>query len=256
MTATPYNPKVLLTKTVFMQRCADHIRAGYYLQTTGVVPLARATALVRKFRDLYLVHLGKDARYRRKRAGLGNAHLLLWKHAEEMPELTFALLVTPVDHPAHQLEKLADSREPAGRLELTGYELIRQTRPGSTAPAWTWRMTDDTYQRWRERVLGVIRTRDDVGLRQAWYSLHLAPGFAPIRRQVRQVEKLGRAEYPRVRGRPFIYAPRRPPYVARLPDNALPLSIVIQKFRERGTQSDLDKRCLAIREGNHCASNG
>lgn len=244
MAAHTYNPKVLLTKSVLMQRCADRCRAGYYFHVAGVVPLERAPALVRKFRDLYVVHLGKDARYRRKRAGLGNAHLLLWQHDRGLRELTFVLLVTGGDHPAHQLERLADVREPASRLVITGYELIRQTRPDSSAPAVTWRMTAQTYQEWRNRIIAAVRGRDAMGLRQAWWSLHRAPGFAPIRRQARAIAKLARAEYGRVRSGPFPHSPLRLRYVERLPDKALPLSAVLaDDQRQNPRDEDSGARC-------------
>lgn len=208
-----------------MQRCADHVRAGYFLHTTGVVPLDRAPAFARKFRDLYLVHLDRNSRYRRKGCGLGNAHLLLWADASLEGHLVFVLLVTHGDHAAARLENLSDAR--TRPLEITGYELVRQTRGGSAVPAWSWRQTEITYLAWRDRIRRVIRSHDDLALRQAWYSLHRAPGFAPIRRPVRKLIKLAKDEYNRVRSDNFPFAPERIRYVARLPNGGLPLSAVI-----------------------------
>jgi hypothetical protein len=221
-----YNPPVLLTKSVFLQRCADFVRLGNYWYISGVVPYARAAALARKFRDTYLVHLSKDSRYRRKRAALGNAHLLLWRHDETALELTFVLLVTDGDHPAHILERLSDAR--VQRLTITGYELVRQTRAGATSKfSWTWRMIETTYQGWRDRVRMATRNPENLLLRQAWHSLHRVPGFAPIRQQARKIEALMRSEYKRAHRGPFPFSHTRIRYIQRLPVLTKPLSAVL-----------------------------
>jgi hypothetical protein len=224
-----YNPPVLLTKSVLMQRCADLVRLGYHNYVVGTVAYDRSPHLARKFRDTYLVHLSKDARYRRKRAGLGNAHLLLWMHDEATRQLTFLLLVTDGEHPAHSLERLRDSRNARARIEVTGYELVRHTRVGSAKPAWTWQMTADCYQQWRSRVLRVIRTRDVLGLRQAWHSLHRLPGFARIRQQAKKIKKLMHGEWQRSGHGSFPFLNMRIPYVQRLSVIALPLSAVLAR---------------------------
>ena len=55
-----YNPLVFDRKSVFMQRIADHARAGYLNWTSGEVPVQKAALLARKFADLYLVGLTID----------------------------------------------------------------------------------------------------------------------------------------------------------------------------------------------------
>lgn len=220
-----YNPPILLTKSVLLQRCADLVRLGHFWHISGVVPYARAAALARKFRDTFLVHLSKDSRYRRKKAGLGNAHLLLWQHDEAALELTFVLLVTDGDHPAHVLERLSDAR--VQRLTITGYELSRHTRVGTSKPTWSWKMSETTYQGWRDRVRIAMRSREDLLLRQAWYSLHRVPGFAPIRQQAKKIEALMRGEHTRVRHGPFPFPHTRIRYIERLPVLSKPLSAVL-----------------------------
>lgn len=230
MISHTYNPPVLLTKSVLLQRCADLVRLGHFWHISGVVPYARAAALARKFRDTYLVHLSKDSRYRRKKnAGLGNAHLLLWQHHETALELTFVLLVTDGDHPAHILERLSDAR--VQRLTITGYELVRQTRAGATSKfSWTWRMTETTYQGWRDRVRMATRSREDLLMRQSWYSLHRVPGFAPIRQQARKIEALMRGEYKRAHRGPFPFSHTRIRYIQRLSVLSKPLSAVLARI--------------------------
>jgi hypothetical protein len=214
-----------------MQHVADWVRAGYACATSGTVAMDRAPAFARKMRDLYLVHLGKDQRYRRKRQRLGNAALVLWQHDRAAAELTFVLLVTPGrDHPAHRLESnLRDVTERRGRVVLDAYELVRVTRPGTAAGkvTWTWRLTAEHSQRWRDRFADAIRRRDFVGLRQAWWSLHRMPGFAPIRAQARELRRFANAEWHRsMGGAPFPCRAAKLWYVQREPLDAVRLSAI------------------------------
>jgi hypothetical protein len=232
-----YNPRVFESKTAFMQRCADYVRAGYVMHVSGTIPITRIGAVLRKFRDLYLVHASKDMRYRRKRAGLGNAVALLWRPGAYLPpqpgeeaRLVYVLLVTPENHPALQLERLEDARDSAQRLRITGYELVRQTRRAASAPSWTYRMTPETCTGWRDRVRAVVRSRDSAGLTAAWTSLHRSPGYAPIRRQVFQIRHFFRAEYKRNTGKPLPFLAPRIRYVDRLPNGRQPVSSVIQIY--------------------------
>lgn len=178
-----------------MQRCSEFARKGYFYYVTGEVPIEKVTTLVRKFSENYRTDQNKDARYRRKKAGLGNAELLLY----QLNAITFQfiLMVTDGDHPAHKCEKLRDVRDPATALTITGYQLVRATREGASKPAWTWRMSDKVYKGWRERFIGDIRHHADGALMDAWFSLHKSPGFAGIRQQVFKIQKLARAELKR-----------------------------------------------------------
>lgn len=199
----------LTTKTVFMQRIADHVGRGYPYFVGGQIPEERWPVLCRKFSDLYRVDLGKDARYRRKKLGLGNA-VLLGMRAEG--GVIWMLLVTPGDHPAHTLEKLREATEFA--IEVTGYELVRTTRSGSPKPVWSWRMTAAHYRSWRERIIAAVRHHDRVLGKQLWESLYHSPGFAGIRTQVGKLVSLFKREWQRVEQSPFPY-PARPLYYVR-----------------------------------------
>lgn len=223
MTQT-YVPTVLLHKTSLLQRLADFVRLGYVHWTTGTVPLKRAARLCTKFSDFYATHLSSDQRYRRKRQGRGNAHLLLWQEYEGS-EITWFLLVTAGEHPAHVHEQLLDAR--TDRITVTGYELVRQTRVGQATPAWTWRMTEAHYQAWRGTVVEMVRRHVDLALSQDWRSLHRSPGFAPIRRQVRKIAALCRAEWKRTRSGPFPAPQIRVPYVSRLRHESVPLRVLL-----------------------------
>ena len=133
-----FDPIVLRTKTVYMQRINDFIRVQHRCHASGEVSLDHCTALARKFRGLYPVHLGKDARYRRKKAELGNAHLLPWQqpNVEALLLCLTLLLVTGGDHhPGHRLEpNLRNVCDRHGLVLLTDCEFMLHYRPGRLIP--------------------------------------------------------------------------------------------------------------------------
>jgi hypothetical protein len=195
---------------------------------------------VRKFRDLYLVHLPKDQRYRRKRAGLGNAHLVLWQPNIEAPMLTFTLLVTPGDHPAHRLEQLRDAYDRRQRLQVgADYELVQHTRtaapptagaaPGKAPKAsLSWRLTAEREQAYRDEFRDLIRRNAIRDLVVRWHSIHRIVGFALARRQVFALRSMARAEWKRSRKGPFPAKGTRIAYVSRVPHHGPPLSALIR----------------------------
>ena len=214
------------TKTQLMQSLQRNVGEGYYWHTSGTVPLEKARRLVRKFRDSYLIHLTGQHRWRRKKLGLGNARLFLWRENDQAP-LTFVLLVTEGDHPAHDLEKLRDARKDDQRLSLTGYELVRHQRSGNAHHSWTWQMARQTYDDWRARIIKAVRHRDRDEMSQAWWSLHHVPGFGGNRHQVRQLVKLFRSEWRRRSKDPWPLKPMRSRYVALMKLGGTPLYMLL-----------------------------
>ncbi|QDZ26583.1 hypothetical protein [Noviherbaspirillum sp. UKPF54] len=186
-----YNPTVLLSKTVYLQRIQEAVIDGYRHYVLGSVPLEKAPGLVRKFKDFYLAHLDKNARYRRKAAGLGNARLLLRFNEEQ--EIDFALLVSPGEHPAHQLEKLGDVRRTP--LAFREFELVLLTLKGREKPGLTWRLSAPTMESWRQRLHLYTAHYNRLELFRAWHSLYRVPGFAGIRRQIGELVVYWRAEW-------------------------------------------------------------
>ncbi|MFA7484163.1 MAG: hypothetical protein WC314_26950 [Vulcanimicrobiota bacterium] len=178
---------------------------------------------MRKFARYYRIDLDRNRRARAKKAGEGCAVLLTWESSPGV--LAWFLLVSPGDHPAHQLERLRDALDPQSRITLTGYELIRATRPGAAAPSWTWRMTASTYTDWRRRIIDMVRRGDGLTLRQAIVSLHRVPGFAGSRSQVKKCLTLLKAEWKRSRGSEALPAlPKLLPYVRRVGSASVGLS--------------------------------
>ena len=160
-------------------------------------------------------------------------------------KLHWFLLVTPGEHIAHRLENLRDATTPAGRLALTGYELVTLPRVGQAKPAWTWRMTASTYTAWRQRLVTAAR-RQLKGLNNEVAELARTPGFAGCRAQVKKLLQLARAEAAR-RMSPSdmgqVAFPTRIRYLPRVPQKGVALGAWLKNggaHDRRGTRTNTD----------------
>lgn len=226
-----YDAPVLIRKEALFQRLADYCRQGYHYAVSGTVPINRAPALAYKFKTLYHVHADKNERYRRKRVGIGNAELFLYAPDETNTDIVWVLLAT-AGHISHQTERLTDVREKGGRLFVTGYEMVRLPRHGSSAPAYTWRISDEQFHTWKYRLRTLIRSRADGDLQRAYYGLTHPPGFRAIRQQTRVLIAYAKAEWKRSRNKnePWpIYGSIRIPYLRRIAHQTRPLTALLRK---------------------------
>lgn len=240
---------VLDTKTQAMQCIARLVGDGYVHWTTGVVSWERVRSLVRDFRDIYLVHIDHNARYRRQRQGRGNARLVMYMPTPRstLPEapvpngIFFALLVTKGEHPAHRLERLKHAE--AVSLVVDAYELVRHTRAGRDKPSWTWRLTAADVKAWRDRIITTTRHKSEFKILQAWESLHRIPGYGGCRAQVRMLRKLFRSEVGRTfkKAGPFTLPPARHRYVSLMRQTGKPLHWYLEDrlLRDHGAPTDL-----------------
>lgn len=225
-----FDPLVFTGISVLFQRISDYVRNGSYRWTSGEVPLDRAFALVQKFCALYRVDANRGQQLRLKRSGIASAHLLMYARrpdagAKPITILWF-LLISDGEHPAALVEKLRDAHAPGERIRVNGYELLQLPRKGTGTPAWTWRMTTEKYQTWRDRVIEcarkpALRAEHDIARR-----LYSVPGFAGIRSQVGFLVGLWRKEWKRRRAAAdaFPPLPRQLRYVQRLKSTGVRLS--------------------------------
>lgn len=214
---------VLTKKTAAMQRLADWVRHGYHAYVCGQIPAEKSGYMAAKFDSLYGVGLSRWEQSRKREKGLASFRLLML-HQVDQPNIQWWLLKTQGDVPeeAHR-EKWRDPL--TQRIELTGYELVRQTKPGAKAPAWTWRYVKAREQDLRDALLRAIRNHRDDELGQLIQTLWRTPGFSAAREQVKSMQVLIRAEFKRRRsGEPLPEFPERLGYVQRLPDMGRTLS--------------------------------
>lgn len=226
----PTTAKVQEYKAAFMQRLGDHVRFGYTHWTSGVVSADRAQSLAKKFHSRYGTELTRHQKAYARGEGQASAALILW--SESPGQLRWVLMLTPGDNLAHELEHLKDATTAGGRIVFTGYEMVQLPRRGSERPAWTWRMTSETYDAWRERILRSARRGPDT-LSEQLAELARTPGFAGCRAQVRKLLQLAHAEARRRLGAAanMVGYPAHIGYVQRLSQSGLSLPAWIRQQR-------------------------
>jgi hypothetical protein len=192
------NPFVFSKKTPFMQRIADLVRHGHTQYVLGIVPIEKAGFLAYKFEFQFHTTISRVAACRSRKRGEASARLLLLNQGEEK-HLIWILLLKPGKTADQSGQKWRDALE--DKIIITGYELVRRTRPGSNKPAWSWRYTESQYETLRNGLIQAIRSKHDDVLRQLIYSIARSPGFAGVREQVKKFYALVRQEWKRRRGK-------------------------------------------------------
>lgn len=167
-------------KSDAMRRIVHLVSHGYTRYVDGSVSPSKAEALALKFLDRYELDRSAQTRWRYKKNGLANSYLVMYPESRE--SIRWYLLVTEGDGLVTQMEKLVDAGNKRKRLQMTGYELVKV--PKSDVPAdWSWKMTAETEQGWRDRFHIAITHRNDLEMRQCLHSLGQCPGFSEIRKQ-------------------------------------------------------------------------
>ncbi len=200
-----------------MQRVGDLVRTGHVQYVQGRVSIEKARHLVDKFESRFAISTQKMAASRIRKSGGSTSRLMLLKLDSDGPTLTWILL--------HQQGKVPDTSERwrdalSDRICLTGYELVRQTKPEEPRPVWTWRYTRARHQELREAILMNIRQKRDSELTQLIHTISRTPGFAGARGQVKKLKELIASEWKRSRSKAdkMPELPERIGYLRRIPD--------------------------------------
>lgn len=205
-------PEVLTHKTDLMRRLQHLVSHGYTGWIAGDITPAKVEGFALKCADRYHTQRNDNQRYRAKKRQEANAHLVMWQDqkTKNAPVLWW-LLATPGTGLVHELEKLADVRKQ--RITLTGYELVMTNRKRrekdspdkKLKPGWTWRMEQETFDGWKERVKDVVRHNQDGQIRQALYSLGGVPGFRECRAQAYLLLRMMKNDWKRTQAGDFPY---------------------------------------------------
>ena len=211
---------LLTKKTVYMQRIADLVRTGHYSYTCGEIHLSKAQSLYEKFSKFYGCHLNKLTASRLRSTGRCTSRFLAYL-PDDSDKIHWILLVTKGDFEYPEIGKLEKWQNAIrDRVTLTGYELVRLTKPTEPKPVWTWRYTKTREQELRDAIVSAIRHRQDTSLKQLIFTIWRSPGFAGVRDQVKKMGVLIKEEWKRTRSHsePLPEIPQRIGYVQRLPD--------------------------------------
>ena len=165
-----------------MRRIVHHVSHAYSHYASGEVAPQKAHKLSLKFIDRYGVDRTTQQRYRAKKKGEANAHLVML-FEKDSDVISWWLLATEGQGLAHDMEDLKDAKGRKTRIQFKGYELSVKPRKGEgLKPAWTWAMTAENKEAWRECLQVAVRARDQSLMKQALYSLKRTQGFARSRR--------------------------------------------------------------------------
>ncbi len=234
------DPYIYTSKTVWMQRVVDVVKTGPPLYVTGSVPLGKVPSLLQKFAKRYVLNAPRmtDARARK---ALREVARWIGYYDERHGEVRWILFYWPGEHLCKEERWRVTGKD---RIEHSGYEVVKLTRPGAKRPALTWRYTREQYQKLRDDIVHAIRTRQDKILDQLIHSTARTPGFAGSRAQVKNLWKLVRDEWKRVRGKketpPAI--PAGIGYVRRLPDKGeLWSNLVSPRKAKKGAKRETSK---------------
>ena len=192
------DPFVFTYKTPFMQRIADLVRSGHTQYVLGTIPTEKAGLFAGKMDSLLHISRNKLQACRARKLGEASARLLFLQQANEK-HLTWILLRNPGDKADQSGQDWRDALE--DKITITGYELVRRTRPDSKKPAWTWRYTQNQYDLVCESIISSIRGKRDLELQQLIHSLVRSPGFAGVRDHVTKMCALISAEWKRRRAK-------------------------------------------------------
>lgn len=222
--ATPFTDHFVFTKkTVYMQRIADLIGTGHIYYVQGIVAIEKAGFLAGKFDVRYEICQTKLQASRGRKAGKSSTRLLFLHPAAEATELEWVL----VHFPSETLDESEKWRSALqDRISVTGYELMRTTKPREPRPVWTWRYSRSRQEHLRNAIIQSIRERRDTDLEQLIHSIWRSPGFAGIREQVKKFGVLIKHEWKRTRksSERMPDIPSRIGYVRRLKNVGMKLS--------------------------------
>ena len=212
---------VFTKKTVYMQRISDVVRTDHGRYVSGQIQIEKLDNLYGKFCKFYNCHFDKlqASRYRKK--GYASARFLAYSPEGDEGLVHWILLVSHGHFEFPELGKLEKWRDALkDKIEVTGYELVRLTKPTESKPVWTWRYIKNREQELRDAIVSAIRHRQELALSQLINSVWRSPGFAGVREQVKKMADLIREEWKRSRGKtePLPEIPQRIGYVQRLPN--------------------------------------
>ncbi|GAB6847572.1 hypothetical protein [Paraburkholderia kururiensis] len=199
---------------VLMQRVQDAVIDGYDRYQFIHCSATKAAQLSRQFAAEYETEISKQARYRRKMAGIARARFF---SVEEDGIVTGFLMATEGKGLIGR-ETMHDPTKK--RIAVGSYELVHD------GVGWSWRFTQEAIKQWRKRIHDAIARDNLAQLLTTIRHLYRSAGFRIVRKQIGQLANYIRGEWRRLRkGAPpdlptFLY------YMRRLPDDWTPAGAV------------------------------
>lgn len=195
--ANPASTPIARSKTAALSRVLDMVPKGYVHQISGTCSAEKVKKLAYKFHEQYGIGCSPAQRITRKKQGLANAVLVLYRPS--VPESTplsesepdraaglpgntvhWLLLATEGAGPIHEQEQLRTVVD-TPRLVWLGYELVRHTARDRIS--WTWRRTKHEMADLHAILGEQLNRRQMPAVEQTLLRLCRQPGFSGVLEQ-------------------------------------------------------------------------
>lgn len=198
---------VFTSKAAYMQRIQDYVRTGHYLFIQGFIAPAKVPAFAAKMTALHPILDNKLKAFRARERGEATGRLMFWLPHSESEHVHWILVIhpaptDPADPKKGQLDASEQWKNAALRdqkVELTGYELVRQTKENVSKPVWTWRYRADRYDDLRDQLVLAIRSKRDQDVKRSLEVIWGSMGFSGSRAQAKALAKIFKEEWKRRR---------------------------------------------------------
>jgi hypothetical protein len=212
----PNKIAVFTKKAGYMQRIADYVRTGHIHYVQGKITLEKVFG----FHDKMLISLpifdDKLKAFRAREKNEPTARLLFWR-PKEGDELHWIVLLHCNKEQLPKSEKWRNALKE--RIDLTGYELLTDTKKDTKKPVWTWRYRSDRYADLRDSMVSAIRAKRDQDVKLLILTIWGTMGFSGSRHQAKQLLKLLKTEWEQKRkGENMPELPKAIGYVRRQAD--------------------------------------
>lgn len=185
---------VFTNKVAFMQRLADYVRTGHQAYISGLTATEKMVATFDKLAFAHPIFDDRLKAFRARENGLPTGRLLMWL-PDQGDHIHWFLLIHGSSDQLSPSEKWRHAEDPHARINLTGYELVRERKPESKKPSWTWRYKSDRYQDLRDSIVMAIRSNRDQDLKVLISKLSGTAGFSGSRKQAKDLLALIKSEW-------------------------------------------------------------
>ena len=257
---------VFTSKAAYMQRIQDYVRTGHHLFIQGSIATQKVPKFAEKMNSRHPIFDDKLKAFRAREKGEATGRLMFWQPKPDSETIHWILVIHPAKEdktdpkkgeldPTEQWKSALNRHE---KIELTGYELVRLTKPNyptkeqektkeikpinpvkgqekiketkQNKPTWTWRYQAQRYSDLRDSLVLAIRSKRDQDVKNSVEVIWGSMGFAGSRAQAKALEKIYKDEWKR--HRPHETPPKTPNghgYLRRKPDLGIYLGVPAKK---------------------------
>lgn len=191
---------VFTSKAAFMQRIQDYVRTGHIWYIQGVIQTAKVPKFSEKMTAAHPVFFDKLKASRARANGDPTGRLMFWLPKSDSENVHWILVVhAEKKEQLDKTEKWARADDKENKIRLTGYELVRQTKPLQKKPVWTWRYQEKRYNDLRDALVLAIRSRRDNDVKKYLDLIWGTMGFSGSRAQAKALAQIFKDEWKRRR---------------------------------------------------------